>query len=98
MSLPFAWRVAAQTEFEEAAKWYETKRAGLGVAFVSEVQRVLDKIADQPDRYPLVFSDIQEAPVTRFPFCVYYRVKPSRIVIIAVFHGSRDPTVWQSRN
>ena len=47
MSLPFAWRADAQ--FEEAARWSEANRAGLAVAFVSEVQQVLDKIADQPD-------------------------------------------------
>jgi len=97
MSLPFAWRPAAQTEFEDAALWYETKRAGLGVDFVTEVQLVLDKIAHQPTRYPLAFADIREAPVSRFPYCVYYRAKPNRIVILAIFHSARDPRVWQAR-
>ncbi|HEV2949136.1 MAG TPA: type II toxin-antitoxin system RelE/ParE family toxin [Gemmataceae bacterium] len=97
MSLPLVWRSPAHTEFEEAALWYETKRADLGVDFVNEVQLVLDKIARQPDRYPLAFADIREAPVSRFPYCVYYRVKPDWIVVLAIFHSARDPRVWQSR-
>jgi plasmid stabilization system protein ParE len=97
MSPPFVWRADAQIEFEKSAHWYETKRAGLGIAFVNEVQLVLDKIEEQPDRYPFAFADIREAPISRFPYCVYYRVKPDRIVILAVFHEARDPTTWQSR-
>jgi plasmid stabilization system protein ParE len=37
------------------------------------------------------------ALVRRFPYAVYYRVEPERIVVIAVFHTKRDPGVWQSR-
>jgi plasmid stabilization system protein ParE len=61
------------------------------------VQKVLDTIAANPERYPLVSDDVREALVSRFPYCVYYRVKPDRVVVIAVFHTSRDPSVWQGR-
>jgi plasmid stabilization system protein ParE len=64
---------------------------------VAEVQRVLDTIANNPERYPEVSGDVREAPVSRFPYGVYYRVKPDRVVVIAVFHASRDPAVWQGR-
>ncbi len=97
MSLPLVVRRAAQAEFDDAATWYEAQLAGLGADFVTEVQQVLDTIANQPDRYPVVSGDVREAPVQRFPFCVYYRVKPDRVVIIAIFHTSRDPSVWQTR-
>lgn len=97
MSLPLALRRAAQAEFDDSAVWYESQRTGLGWDFVGEVQSVFDAIVDQPDRYPIVASDVREAMVRRFPFCVYYRVKPKRVVILAVFHTSRDPAIWQSR-
>jgi toxin ParE1/3/4 len=96
MSLPLVIRSAAQAEFDAAAVWYEGQRVGLGVDFVAEVQRTLDTISNQPDQYPVVLRDVREAPVARFPYCVYYRVKPDRIVMIAVFHSSRDPSIWQS--
>src|SRR5437870_3864299 len=97
MSLPLVFRSAAQAEFTESATWYDQQQTGLGGEFVAEVERVLDKIADQPDSYPIASGDVREALVHRFPFCVYYRVRGNRIVVIAVFHSARDPAVWQSR-
>ncbi len=97
MSLPITFRPIAQGEFDEAALWYEDQRPGLGDEFVAEVQQVLDTLAEHPERYPLALADVREALVPRFPYCVYYRVRSDRIVIIAVFHSSRDPAVWQAR-
>jgi toxin ParE1/3/4 len=67
------------------------------VDFVDEVQAALDAIADHPGRYAVASGDIREAPVNRFPYCVYYRVRAGRVVVVAIFHASRDPAVWQSR-
>jgi toxin ParE1/3/4 len=97
MSLPLIFRPVAQAEFDDAAQWYEAQRPGLGSDFVAEVQQVLDTIANHPQRYPVVEGDVRAAPVARFPDCVYYRVKPARVVVIAVLHAARDPSIWQGR-
>lgn len=97
MSKKFVFRRVADAEFVESAGWYEDQRLGLGQDFISEVQGVLDNIAANPHRYPVVFKDIREGLVSEFPYCVYYRVKADRIIVTAVFHTSRDPAVWQSR-
>ena len=97
MSLPVVFRPAAEAEYLGAVAWYEGQRSGLGSDFEAEVQAILDTIANQPDRYPVAHRDTREAPVKRFPYCVYYRVRPDRIVILAVFHQSRDPAGWQDR-
>ena len=98
MNRPLLFRAAAQRELNEAAVWYEKQRPGLGRDFVDRVQKVFDKIADQPDHYPLVSNNVREAPVSRFPYAVYYRVRPQQVVIIAVFHCSRDPAIWKRRS
>ena len=97
MSLPLVFRAAAQREFDEAAVWYEEQRPGLGSDFVERVHTVLDKVAQQPNHYAVVSGDVREAPVSRFPYAIYYRAKPDRVVIIAVFHCSRDPAIWKRR-
>jgi toxin ParE1/3/4 len=97
MSMPLSFRSAARKEFTDAVAWYDAQRKGLGAAFVAAVNEMLGAVADQPYRYPAVYGDVREALVSRFPYCVYYRVKTNRIVIIAVFHGSRDPSIWQAR-
>ena len=33
----------------------------------------------------------------RFPYSVYFRVRRNSMVVLAVFHGRRNPAVWQRR-
>jgi plasmid stabilization system protein ParE len=97
MSLPIVFRRAARTEFDDAADWYEQRRAGLGAAFAAAVQRVLGQIAAQPDFYPQVFQDVREALVPGYPYCIYYREEPGQVVVLSVFHTARDPSIWRGR-
>ena len=87
----------AEAEFLNAVAYYEDQQPGLGEDFEFKVRKVLQTIAQQPNRYPIAIRDIREAPTPRFPYCVYYRVSRKRIFILAVFHQSRDPKEWQSR-
>jgi plasmid stabilization system protein ParE len=90
-------RAEAQAEFDEAFDYFERQRPGLGVAFVARVQEVFDRIAANPYLHAVVLADIRKAVVTRFPYCVFYRAEPARVEVIAVFHTSRDPAIWQGR-
>lgn len=98
MSLPLVFRPAAQAEYDTAAAWYEAQQPGLGADFAAEIRRVLNVIADHPERYALVRGDVREALVSRFPYAIYYRVRARRVIVLAVFHTSRNPLIWQSRN
>ena len=97
MNLPIEFRRTAKAEYDDASLWYDTERTGLGSVFEAAVQAVLSIIAGQPDRYPIAERDIREADVLGFPYCVYYRVRSERIIVVAVFHQSRDPAEWKSR-
>jgi plasmid stabilization system protein ParE len=52
MSQPVRLRRAAQTEYDNAADWYEARKVGLGLRVVDAVRQVVDEIPAQPDRYP----------------------------------------------
>jgi plasmid stabilization system protein ParE len=98
--MTIAWRLrsVALEEFQAAAEYYDQQRDGLGEEFVEEISDLLRAILAQPDFYPVAHRDIRFAQARRFPYCVYYRVLPRGIVIISVFHNSRDPAIWQSRS
>jgi toxin ParE1/3/4 len=97
MTLPVVFRTVARVEFDEASDWYELRRAGRGKTFAAKVRQALDRIADQPKLYAEVFQDIREVPVSGYPYRVYYREEPTQVVVLAVFHTSRDPSIWQRR-
>jgi toxin ParE1/3/4 len=67
VNLPIVLRDEAQAEFDEAFDWYEDKRAGLGLEFLAEIQKVFDRIAVQPLIHQEVFADIRKGVVRRFP-------------------------------
>ncbi len=97
MSLPIVFLRAAQVEFELSADWYEQRRTGRGAKFMAAVNRVLRRLADHPELHAKVFEDIRQANLTGYPYGVYYRVESDQIVILAVFHAARDPSIWQNR-
>jgi plasmid stabilization system protein ParE len=51
----------------------------------------------QPNFYPQVYQDVREAIVSGFPYCVYYVEEPNQVVVLAVFHTARNPSIWQGR-
>ena len=97
MSLPIAFHRAASAEFIEASTWYEGKRLGLGLEFIAEVDRCVSLASKNPLQLAVVREDIRRVVANRFPYSVYFRAEPHRIVVLAVFHGNRNPAIWQAR-
>jgi len=98
MSSSLLIRSSALAELHEAAAWYEGRKNGLGVKLLAEVQKILDGVLVLPERYPIASGDIRSALIPRFPYCVYYRVVGDLVIVIAVCHTSRNPSVWRRRN
>lgn len=94
MSRPVAFRRAARAEFDAEVDWYTARGARLGTTFTRAVEREIDRATAQPDFYAAVLGDVREALVPGFPFCVYYREEPGQLLVLSVFHTSRDPAVW----
>ncbi len=97
MSLPVTFHRAASAEFIEASAWYETKRIGLALEFMDEIERCVSLASKHPLQFAVVREDLRRVVANRFPYSVYFRAEQNRIVVLAVFHGSRDPAIWQAR-
>lgn len=98
MSPSLDFHPSVRGEVASARGWYEQQQPGLGTDFLDAVERALDDIAADPAGHGFADADIRAAPLTRFPYAVYYRVLPNRIRVLAVYHTSRDPAGWQSRS
>ena len=98
MTFKLAFRPIARHELEAAALWYEGQQRGLGADFLSEVDRVLDLVLAHPERFPEVHRGLRRVRVKRFPYSVIYRITGAVVVVHAVFHARRDPTVWKKNS
>ena len=91
-------RRVAEKEFDDSIAWYESQREGLGHEFRAAIEQYFQRIADKPERFPEVRGEVRRAVVLRrFPFVIHFLIEPGRIVILSVFHTSRDPAQLKSR-
>ena len=90
-------RPAAAADLEEAAFWYEARRRGLGLEFIAAVRSALAVIADTPEAWPVIHRRTRRVLLERFPYAIYYRLYPGRVLVVACLHGRRDPRRWQAR-
>ena len=97
MSRPVILRPEACRDVESARDGYEALRAGLGQDSLDRVSEALGRVGAMPEMYGPVWQDVRAGRLRRFPYVVYYRVLADRVEVLAVLHGSRDPSVWQRR-
>jgi len=99
MSLPLIVHDRALEEVDDAALWYEEQRPGLGLEFVAEISRSLDRLRNQePTLAQWVAGYSQKkVRVRRFPYTIIYVHEESRIIVLAVAHAKREPGYWRGR-
>ena len=92
---PPVFRAAAAADVEEAYRWYERQRVGLGDEFLASVQVALEGILLHHDAAPIVYRDTRRILLRRFPYGVHYRLIQDQIVVVACLHAKRNPRVWR---
>jgi len=64
---PPIFRPAAAADVEDAYRWYENQRAGLGDEFLVAVGSIVESLAAYPECFPLVYRQTRRANLQRFP-------------------------------
>ena len=98
MRLHAEFHPAIKRELDSAYRWYEAQGVGLGKRFLNDLELLLQTIVTQPELFGILDGMIRAAPLSRFPYVVYYRISAPVIRILAVHHVARDPSSWQSRD
>ena len=81
-------------------RWYDDDDRHLGEAFLTEVERVFQRIEAMPLTFAVLGEDdrIRRAVVRRFPYVVYFGLLATgEPRIIAVAHGKRRHMCWDER-
>ena len=88
----------AEAELEAAALFYETRLAGLGASFLTEVSRCFDHVRNSPESGLRCHGRFRRLLVRRFPYSVIYETLPHAVLIVAVAHQRRKPGYWRQRS
>ena len=79
---------AADSEFDEAIAYYNTKRSGLGFEFADEIKEAVERIKNYPEAWTPLSEKLRRCQVHRFPYSVIYQVRAE---------SSRFNTISESR-
>jgi hypothetical protein len=98
----FRVEAIAQTEFEEAAVWYEGQREGLGLEFIAEIDRVLTRISHERSFSTAPIATVpggvvRREFVDRFPYVIVFVETSDLRKVIMIRRGSSSPARWRSR-
>ncbi|MGD9867120.1 MAG: type II toxin-antitoxin system RelE/ParE family toxin [Hyphomicrobiales bacterium] len=81
----------AETELDEAVRYYESQAPGLGMAFLVEFLSAVGLISDHPHAWQSLDGEIRRCRLNRFPYGVIYTPVDGDIVVLAVGHLHRKP-------
>ena len=97
MTRPVFWTPEANQDLLDARTWYDNVRPELGERFALAVETTVEAIAEHPLQFAVTYQSRRRAGVRRFPYGMFFEVQNNRIVVIACFHGRRNPRRWQLR-
>ncbi|MCA9112805.1 MAG: type II toxin-antitoxin system RelE/ParE family toxin [Planctomycetaceae bacterium] len=95
--LPLEYHPDAVFEAAAARSWYAEIDPQLGVSFADELERVTERIAAAPDRWPRHLHETRVVMLHRFPYLVVYRRLDDRVQVVAIHHAKRRPDYWHIR-
>jgi plasmid stabilization system protein ParE len=87
----------AAKETDAAVVWYRERSASAADAFLSELDRAVERISETPETWPKYVGETRRFLLRHFPFSVVYRETSGAIQVIAVAHAKRKPGYWKKR-
>ena len=98
MALPVVYRRKVGRDLAGGFGYYEGQSEGLGERFLAAVDSAFDAIERYPEMFSRVHGEVRRAVISKFPYAVFFRIDPKRVVVLTVLHTARDPKLWpQSR-
>lgn len=80
----------AHADLDYAVCWYEKKKRELAERFSSEVDKSIQKIIENPSHFGFFKDDYRRILLPTFPYKIVFKVENNVVIIIAIFHTSRN--------
>lgn len=87
----------AEADIAQAYRWYENHRLGLGDDFLLCLEAALSVIAARPRSFLEIRKSVRRILIKRFPYQIIFVDRTDKILVIGVFHSSRNPKLSARR-
>lgn len=83
-------RPNAEADLQEARRWYETQRAGLGDELLDEVRHAVRLLEEDPERRPVYYRGFRRLITRRFPYKLFYCIEGDRVIVFRILHAKQE--------
>ncbi len=87
----------AEIDLYSSYQYYAEESQKVAESFFKQIDLSLATIKKHPNSFPFAFKGVKKFVVKKFPFVIYYQLNESTIRVIAIFHTSRNPEIWNER-
>ncbi|MCI0538365.1 MAG: type II toxin-antitoxin system RelE/ParE family toxin [Verrucomicrobiales bacterium] len=95
--LGYEYHPDAEAEYHAAIRYYSRIRAELGMSFVTEVEKGVERARLFPEAHRKISGDLRRVLTRRFSYHIIYEVLENQVFIWAVAHTGRKPGYWKDR-
>ena len=87
----------AEIDLKSSFEYYFYEDSQVADSFFKQINISFEEIKQDPEMFPIVYGSIRKYVLKKFPFVIYYRIDNVIVQIIAIFHTSRNPQIWNER-
>lgn len=86
----------ARKDIQEAIRWYNKKKKGLGKEFHRHFLLFVSALSQNP-MYQVRYDEVHCLPLKKFPYMIHFVVSKKNVIIYGVFHTSLNPDKFLTR-
>ncbi|MGX1025110.1 type II toxin-antitoxin system RelE/ParE family toxin [Flavobacterium sp. CS20] len=96
---PFSLQLSdeAELDLDKSYEFYYENNPKVADTFFQRIKLGFENIKENPVTFPIAHKDVRKYVIKKFPFVIYYRIINTSIQVIAIFHTSRNPEIWNER-
>ncbi len=87
----------AEVDLDKSYEYYANENEDLADNFYRYIANSIEEIRKNPNLYPDIHKNIRKFVIKKFPFVIYYKINDVVVEVVAIFHTSRNPEIWQER-
>ena len=89
----------ALNDIQETFEWYELQLKGLGLRYKTQTKKQINSLKKDPYLFSIKYNEIRCRKIEKFPFLIHYLINENInvVTVFAVFHTSRNPEIWNTR-
>lgn len=88
-----------EVDIRDAIFWHTQQKEGLGIKFVTAIEKAIECITDAPKAYSVRYKKVRIAHPKTFPYNIHFYIdEPNKTVVItAIIHSKRNPKIATKR-